>query len=78
MKGQWLKNHITGLMALGAVLSCTAIQLIVLLKETKSDPQTTGTILQGSLGIEMLVLSYYFGASKSKTDSNQDNNQQQQ
>lgn len=58
-------------MAILTVMACIAVQLIVLLKETKSDPQTTGTILQGSLGLETLVLAYYFGSSKTKPEPSQ-------
>jgi hypothetical protein len=74
MKNSWLKDHITSLIAILTVIACTTIQLIILLKETKSDPQTTGTVLQGTLGIEMLVLSYYFGASKIKPEPPKEDN----
>jgi len=74
MKGTWLRDHITSVIALLTVAACTAVQLIVLLKETKSDPQTTGTILQGSLGLEMLVLSFYFGSSKVKHEQPKEDN----
>lgn len=74
MKQSWLKDHITSIIAIITVLACTSIQLIILMKETKSDPQTTGSVLQGSFGVEMLVLTFYFGGMKTRQEPPKEDN----
>jgi hypothetical protein len=63
-----IKDHIVELLALGVGLLCAAIYCMVLFRVVKTSESTTITILTSVTNLFLMVISYYFGSSKSSKD----------
>ena len=64
MKRSLLKNHITEILALILTISFVAIIVLILMKEVKSDKETTYLIVGNYYGLIMLIAGFHWGASK--------------
>lgn len=67
MKSSWLKEHITALIALIITLAFVVINVLVLIRDVRSDDKVTFLILANIYGALAFILGYYFAATKRAT-----------
>lgn len=65
----WLNENMAAILAFMTTVFAISVDTIVLLKNIKTTDSTTITILTSVHGAWMVVLGYYFVASKTKKDS---------
>ncbi len=63
IKPNWLKRHITEIIALSTLYFAFYIFKIILLKEVEADPQTISQIIETVKALMYLLFGFYFGSS---------------
>ena len=63
MKNDWLKNHITELIAMAIILFTFIIFGLVLLGNIKADSSITISVIECLKGMDILIIGFYFGSS---------------
>lgn len=68
MTNENFRNSIGGIIAIMIVAGTLIIDTLVLLREVKSNDNTTMIVLTGLNSATTIILGYYFGSSKAMTD----------
>jgi succinate dehydrogenase hydrophobic anchor subunit len=64
----WLKEHITAILAVLFTVGFFGVIFIVLTRDVKTNENTTYSILASLSSIIIFILGYYFGSSKTMNE----------